>query len=435
MMSKKLAKLAPAALLTACASVLAAGDLGQLTPDEREAVETAKQQTSLAEHVEAINIVESAIESIERRSNRYNPALTQPLLVLGDALAGVGDTVGAFGAYDRALHVTRVNHGLHHPSQVQIVYREARLLAKGGEFKRANSRHEYAYGILLRSYGGDHPALLPGMFALADWYMSNYNIFSARALYEHAAALAKTHFGSDHAARLRALRSFAATYRNERFPPFYTRRRDGGSGVGSYTGFQYRGVNAAGVNSFAKGERALIEVVNAVQGRGDADSQEVAKAMLELGDWFLMFEKHRRARSLYHRVWQLMEEEPSLREHTFKKPTTLYMPLPKDPQRPDGMGGDAARTGVVELSIDVDERGLVSRIDTLRSEPKDLMDFKVRRAVKRARYRPAFDGDAPLATSDVRITHTFVYYPSAQAAASQGAAAVAATARAPGRDR
>lgn len=434
-MSKKLAKLVPTVLLAACVPLLAAGGLEELTPDEREAVETAMQRTSLEEHVEAINVVESAIESIERRSNRYNPALTRPLLVLGDALAGVGDTVGAFRAYGRALHVTRVNHGLHHPSQVQVVYREARLLAKGGQFKRANSRHEYAYGILLRSYGGDHPALLPGMFALADWYMSNYNIFSARALYEHASVLAKTHLGSDHAARLRALRSFAATYRNERFPPFYTRRREGGgSAIGSYTGFQYRGVNAAGVNSFAKGERALIEVVNVVQGRGDADNKEVAKAMLELGDWFLMFEKHRRAKSLYHHVWQLLDEHPSLRERTFKAPTTLYMPLPKDPRKPDGVGGDAARTGVVELSIDVDERGLVSRIDTLRSEPKDLMDFKVRRAVKRARYRPAFDGEAPQPTDDVRITHTFVYYPSAQAGAGQNAEAVAATTRAPGDD-
>ena len=435
MMSKNRAKLASALLLAACMPVLAASDIEQLTPAERAAVETAVQRTALAEHVEAINIVESAIDSIERRSNRYNPALMRPLLVLGDALAGVGDTVGAFRAYDRALHVTRVNHGLHHPSQVQIVYREARLLAKEGDVKKANSRHEYAYGILLRRYGGSHPELLPGVFALADWYMSNYNIFSARALYEHAAGLAKTHLGSDHAARVRALRSFAATYRNERFPPFYTRRRNGSNtAFGSYTGFQYRGVNAASVNSFAKGERALIEVVNVVQGKGDADNKEVAKAMLELGDWFLMFEKHRRARSLYHRVWQLLAEDPSLRERTFNAPTPLYMPLPRNPQTPEGIRADAARSGVVELSIDVDERGLVSRIDTLRSEPKDLMDFKVRRAVKRARYRPAFDGETSLATGDVRVTHTFVYYPSAQAANRQGAATVAA-ARAQGVDR
>ena len=425
MESKKLAKRAGVVLLALQVAVFAAGDVNQLTSAEREAVESAAQRTAVAEHVEAINAVEAVIESIERRSSRYNPALSQPLVVLGDALAGVGDTVGAFRAYRRALHVTRVHYGLHHPGQVPIVYREAHLLAEIGNRKKANSRHEYAYGILLRRYGGNHPGLLPGMFALADWYMSSYDIFSARALYGHAATLAKTHLGGDYSAQVRALRSFAATYRDERFPPFYTRRREESNIASSFAGFQYRGVNTTSANRFANGERALIEVVNIVQGRRDADNEEVAKAMLELGDWFTMFEKHRRATSLYHRVWEMLQDNPSLLERTFKAPTPLYMPLPKVAEKIDGVRGETARNGVVELSIAVDERGLVSRIDTLRSEPKDLMDFKVRRAVKRARYRPAFNGEMPLATDGVRVMHTFVYYPSAQASTTRGEAAIA----------
>ena len=358
--------------------------------------------------------VEAAIEAIEQRTNRYDLSLVRPLVVLGDALAGVGDTEGAFGAYDRALHIARVNRGLHHPSQVSIVYREARLLAETDKWKAANTRHEYAYTILLRSYGGDSPELLPGLFALADWYMSNYNIFSARALYEHATGVASRHLRADHPARIRALRSVAATYRNERFPPFYTRRRDEqGSTVGSYAGFQYRPTNNPSVNSFAKGERALIEVINIVQERDGGVGDDVAKAMLELADWFIMFEKHSRATSLYRRVWELLQSKPDLRERTFAKPTPLYLALPSDPSKPDRADEDDAHEGMIELSVDIDPRGFVSHIDTLHSEPKDLMDFKVRRALKRARYRPAFDGQQPLATEDVRIKHSFVYYRSA----------------------
>ena len=103
-------------------------------------------------------------------------------------------------------------------------YRQAKLQAQGGEYGQANRRHEYAYGVLLRSYGSDNPKLLPGLFVLADWYMTRYNIFSARALYEHAANVADGVLADYHPAHIRALRSLAATYRNERFPPFYTRR-------------------------------------------------------------------------------------------------------------------------------------------------------------------------------------------------------------------
>ena len=379
-------------------------------------VESAAQRIEVAEHLEAINIIEGAIEAIERRSNRYDDELVRPLTLLGDALAGVGDTEGAFGAYDRALHIARVNRGLHHPSQVAVVYRQARLLAEGGDFGTANRRHEYAYTVLLRSYGGDSPALLPGMFALADWYMSGYNIFSARALYEHAAQVAEDNLAEDHPAAIRALRSVAATYRNERFPPFYTRRSTSSSTLGSYAGFRYRTTDRASVNSFAKGERALIKVINIVQARDGADGgpggEKLARAMLELGDWFLMFDKQTRALSLYRRVWELLEHDASLLAKTFEAPAALYLPLPRAPKGSRGAPDEDARNGIVELSVDIDDRGVVSRIDTVRSEPPDLMDFKVRRAVKQARYRPVFDGETSHPANDVRVTHTFVYYPS-----------------------
>lgn len=372
------------------------------------ALQTAEQRIAVAEHLEAIVLVEAAIEAIERRSNRYAEELVRPLTLLGDALAGVGDVEGAFGAYDRALHIARVNHGLHHPDQVAVVYRQARLLADGGDFRAANARHEYAYTVLLRSHGGSSPALLPGLFALADWYMSGYNIFSARELYEHAAEVAEKRLDDDHPAHIRALRSVAATYRRERFPPLYKRRPTGPS-LGSYAGFQYRPSNNASVNSFAKGERALIKVINIVQGRDGPAGEELARAMLELGDWFLMFDKQARAMSLYRRVWELLQNNQPLLAETFHAPTPLYLPLPKPPS--GRRGGENGRQGIVELSVDINERGVVSRIATVRSEPPDLMDFKVRRAVKQARYRPAFDGEQPHPTSDLRVKHTFVYYP------------------------
>lgn len=408
----------------AALAALAAPAQEAATAAENAAVQAAAQRVGATEYVEAINAVEAVIEAIEQRSSRYDLALVRPLVVLGDALAGVGDTDGAFGSYDRALHIARVNLGLHHPSQVHVVYRQAALLAKLGNRRTANARHEYAYDVLLRSYGGDSPQLLPGLFALADWYLSNYSIFNARILYEHAADVAGEHLPPDHGARIRALRSVAATYRDERFPPFYTRDgRAQGNSVGSYAGFQYRrSPYSPSVNSFSKGERALIEVVNILQAKGAPDDT-VAAAMLDLGDWFLMFDKQRRAVALYRRAWELLAERPALQAKVFAAPTPLYLPLPENPPKPEHALEQSALDGLVELSVDIDERGLVSSIDTLRSEPKDLMDFKVRRAARRARYRPAFDGTEPQATEDVRITHAFVYYPAHRAMQTSSSAA------------
>ena len=385
---------------------------------ESAALEAAAGQVRAGEHLDAINTVEALIDGIERHTNRYDLGLVAPLLVLGDALAGVGDDDGAFGAYDRALHITRIGRGLHHPSQVTSVYRQAKLHAERGSMRDANHRHEYAYRTLRRAHGADDPALLPGMFTLADWYMTIYNIFSARSLYERAAAIGAQQLPSDDPARVRALRWLAATYRAERFPPYRAlegRRRSGGA-AGSGGGFALaqRSGRRPPINRFSRGERALIEVVKLMRARQDAKPSEVAQAMLELGDWFLLFEKRQRAFTLYREVWELLEANHTLLAHTFDAPAPLYLPLPKSPPRPAHARPEESRDGVVELAIDVDVDGLVAKVETVRADPRDLMDSKVRRAVRIARYRPAFDGREPLATAGLRVVHNFTYYPSAR---------------------
>lgn len=379
-------------------------------------VDEAANKVTLGEYLDAVNIVELEIDKIERRTNRYDIELAEPLVVLGDALVGVGDFPGAFGAYDRALHVTRVNRGLHHPSQVDIVYREAALHAASGDSGRANKRHEYAYNLLLRTFGSGDPALLPGLFALADWYLTNYNIFSARALYRHAVYVSTKADDDGDAAMIRALRGVAASYLSERFPPYHEPRAQASGTGGPYTS---RSRSIGSINSFAKGERALIEVVKVVHAQEDGTDEDRAAAILELGDWFLMFEKHQRATTLYRRAWELLSSNESLLAETFNSPTPLYLPLPPGPERSRKAVGEP-RNGVIELSLRINEEGTVSEIDMLRSEPKDVIDDEIRRAVRRARYRPAFDGRDPLATDGVLVSHSFVYFATDEPAGSRG---------------
>ncbi len=385
--------------------VVALGALSPLALAEDTSAERARALVDAREFLLAIDAAESAIDAIERRSHRYDMALAGPLVALGDALAQVGDTGGALGAYGRAVQVMRVNRGLHHPDQVEVIYREAAVHVAAGDYADANARHEYAYDILLRSHGPSSTELLPGMFTLADWYLTTYDIFSARGLFEHAEKVARAN-GRANGARLRALRGIAATYRAERFPPGHVNAIEAPRTAFSR---EQRWASTVAVNAFGRGERALIEVVNAVREHPDATPAHVAGAMLELGDWFLMFEKQSRAEALYRRAWELLEDEPAMRRVLFGQATPLYLPLPRPPKRPEGSIGPP-RNGVVELSVDVGENGQVGRMDTLRSEPEGKMDFRVRRAARRARYRPVFTEEGPHPSDDIRIVYEFEYF-------------------------
>ena len=380
-----------------------------------ETLEIAKDQIETGEYEAAIRVAEREIGRIETILGRYDIALVEPLVVLGDGLAGYGDYDNALNAYDRALHVTRVNAGLHDPKQVAVVYREANTHYAKGDIATANDRHEYAYHILERNFDqqADEIALIPGTFVLADWYVKTYNIFMARTFYERARVLAKAHYGVGHPLLIQALRGVANTYRLEKFTPaeipniedlVASRRR------GSSTNLSR--LPPTRINNFREGETALIEIVKMLLAQGDANVEEVALAKLDLADWYLLFQQNKRAQILYEDVWLSFDGGSSTdfiaRELQYPKP--IYLSLPQDPKTSSNATHVRATKGVVELSFTVNERGSVLNLVTERAEPSGS-DFLVRKQARKARYRPAFVDGKPITTPDVRLSHTFTYYP------------------------
>ena len=98
---------------------------------EDPALQEIEAQIQAQEYDYPILWLEQQIEAVERASHRYNPELVRPLTLLGDALAGNGDYSGALDNYGRAVHLSRVNDGLHSSSQIAIVYREATIQNTG----------------------------------------------------------------------------------------------------------------------------------------------------------------------------------------------------------------------------------------------------------------------------------------------------------------
>ena len=383
--------------------------------NRNETLEVAKDQIETGEYEEAIRLAESEIRRTEIIRGRYDVALVEPLVVLGDGLAGFGDYNSALKAYDRALHVTRVSAGLHDPNQVAVVYREANAHYANGDIATANDRHEYAYHVLERNFdqSEDEIALIPGTFALANWYAKTYNIFMARTFFEKARTLAETHYGKGHPILIEALRGVANTYRLEKFAPAeipniedIVASRRGGSST------DLSRLPPTRINNFREGEAALIEIVKMLLVQGDADIEEVGQAKLDLADWYLLFQQNKRAHVLYEDVWLSFDSLSSTDfiDRELRSPKPIYLSLPHDPKAPSNATGPRATTGVVELSFTVNERGAVTDLVTERADPSGS-DFLVRKQARKARYRPAFVDGKPIATPDIRLSHTFNYYP------------------------
>ncbi len=395
-----------------------AGELATEPADEQtdDFMVRGTLQLEAREFGDAARTLAEGVAEMERALPRYDAALARPLTLLGDAQFGEGEFAAAEETYGRAIHITRVNEGLHSPAQIPIVYKEADTMAAQGKLDAANGRQEYAYETLRRAYGPASEALVPGMYALAAWYKRTHNIYSARELYALAAeTLARVH-GPDSPELVLPLRGVAETFRQERFPPYIapSKREAFTVGTAAYSN-QVAAERTLVVNRYSEGERALGEIIRILNQDPDTPRLDVVLAILDLADWHLLFEKYSRAFELYGRVQALMVEDAGLTtediERYFGQPMPLYLPMPPNPDPPDPTLTVRATEGYVELGYTISDRGEVRDLETLASEPPGMMDIKVRRAMRVARFRPRFENGEPVATPLLKYRHRFVYYP------------------------
>ncbi len=354
--------------------------------------------------------LEARIATIEKASHRFDPDLVRPITLLGDVLVGQGNLAGALDSYGWAVHVQRVSTGLVSAGQIEIVYREAEVYRTLGNWEEANKREEYAYHVLTSAFDPYDEALLPGVFHLADWYRRVHNVFSARVLYEHAVDIYSAHGKAGSLEAIPALEGVADTYRLERFPPFYISDSPNatyGSSLGRNKHFDV----PVTVNNFPAGERALQSIIR-IRQENQQSAEQVAESVLELADWYTLFEKTRRAHPLYQHAYEILAADPDFDVVSyFAQPKLLHYPAPADPSPPPLAQRGKEALGYVQLACEVTPRGQVRSLKTIASEPAGLMDFRVRKSFRASRYRPALVDGLPMATLDYSYRHEFPYFP------------------------
>ena len=397
---------------TAPGDDMAPGDgmatMEQILGTEADPLAQIEQQITAREYDEAVRWLKGHVAVLDSGSHRFDGALVRPLTLLGDAHAGKGQYDIALEHYQRAFHLSRVNDGLNSPNQVQIVYREAAVLKALGEYRMANDREEYAYQVLTRAHGPMDEELLGGVYHLAKWYEQTGNVFAARSLYQHGVAILQANGKLESPEAITAFSGLASSYRMERFPVYYVADTGPQSGSMSSAGGMEQ---ALSVNNFPAGEAALQHIIRIHQIQEPLDQRALAQAVLDLADWYMLFDKTQRSVPLYAHAWELLEEIEGFDVVSyFAQPQLLYFPEPGTPRSVAASQRGEQTTGYVEIAFDVTDTGYVKNLKTVASEPDGLMDFRVRKSLRVARYRPMLVDGVPLAKETHTYRHEFPYY-------------------------
>ncbi len=372
-------------------------------------------QVRSGEYDQALDQFKHAVEMIESESGPWDDRLVPALVGEGDAMFALGDYGGALDVYGRAQHIARINDGLHSLRQLPILDRLTETYAALNDWNAAADQQQYALRLAIREYGESGVGLLPALQRAGAWHQRTGNVFAARSIYERMIEIIEQAWGPDDLRLVEPLQLFAGTFRAERLPTGRSRPTEPLSVDVSdpVANFNAQSAPPGLINRYSMGEAALqrAKEIYAKQRPDDIDGR--LDTILKLGDWFLVFDKWPRAEDQYREAVALRASAGTDVPPILDQPEPLFVAIHPLPAPPPWSTASDLRDGHIELTMDVTERGFVRNVQVTDADPPGMMEVRVKRAMKTARFRPRFDASGePVRSNGVTYRHVFKYYAS-----------------------
>lgn len=286
-------------------------------PGESPVSETALNSTA-QQRVQVMRDYDQAIVAIEQNGGAWDQALTEELTALGALQQQDGAHPQAIDTLSRAMHINRINEGLHTLGQVPLVERMIESYAALGDWPNVDLYQNYLYFVQQKAYGSDDPRLIPVLHRLGQWNIEAFNLgfgdplggrlSTAQLLFNAATRMVGIHFGRNDERYVSYLRSVAnSAYLVSLHPDqmseidridYLTARENLRRQLNERRSPEPRGYQA--------GVDALQEVVDIY--REEGEPYKLAEALANQADWQLMFDRFRTAQEIYAEAWQVLEE-------------------------------------------------------------------------------------------------------------------------------
>jgi len=294
-----------------------------------------------------ISRYERVLTEMELAQGPYAPRLDEELLALGNLHQRVGDHTKALEALERAIHISRVNNGLFNLGQMPIIEKAIESHLARGDLVAADAQQEYLFYLQRKSLGETSVALLPALTRYAEWNVFAYNarpqlltpppasedegagtasatavtaianlegfrfrrLMLAQNLYQTVIQILVNNFGPSDPRLPEFERRLAIT--NYFFATTYDPSANFGPGsTAAYSGLMpYESPQAANNSlGYRQGKDALERRIAYLENAEQLDPQALARAHVDLGDWYLRFRKRTGALEAYQAAHKVLHD-------------------------------------------------------------------------------------------------------------------------------
>jgi len=367
------------------------------------------------------------IAELEASGGVYNPQLAEALLGLGQALRAEGLYPQAAETLQRALHIARVNEGLHNLAHIPLLQALLEVHGLLGDAEAMDRDYQQLYWVRRRNAGNERVALLPVIEEIGLGRLRAYeaapaavalnHLIKADALYDLARRLVNDQ-GDTSGITEQALFYHAAVV-NHRLALEMRRSRVGFHDLRAAmidNGREVFEVNEEQAREslfgqfFLEGEWITKEIVTRAGMHETNAPLPYAEALVFLGDYYLSFRRNVDAMQEYRRAMDVLRRHglQTHAERLFGAPELVTaLRAPGDPG--NNVLNESSR--YVEALVDISDSGWPENVRVQRTHPvMDDADLARRgeRAIHAMHYRPRFMDGKPAPSRDVPARYVFL---------------------------
>ena len=363
------------------------------------------------------------LAALEEEGGPYSDGLAEPLVSLGRYHRHNGDLQQAMLLYRRALHVVRINDGLYSERQAPILQAILETYRVSGDLQALDARYDYYF----RLYGNGKPPYtdlrLRATLAYLRWQrealrleidgQEDGRLFD---LYQLNKDVLES-VSADPAVSLASYRELVfSQLRNlyileDRYAPTIENMGVAPplpiiSNEWNQEDFTRRRMETIQRGALSQGVGLLEDLIQRSGATGE--TTQLARAHLELGDWYQWHGKQGRSAEQYRQVVQLLQAEnmPGLLEQWLGQPVELpdngafWQPAPAPGSEP---------RAVVTARYEVSRRGRVRNLQTEVTGGGDArLAARVKRKLSHIRFRPRWVAGAAEAVTVVQRDYELI---------------------------
>jgi len=339
-----------------------------------EAADPALELTTSAEEAEIDHTISRYTEEVsrlERENGAYNNDLTEELISLGRAYSNAGNHAEALKVYQRALHINRINTGLHNLEQLTILELVIEANTALQNYAKLTDNYAYMLWVYNRNFGGQDPRLLPVYDRIANWHLDAFektefpesltHLVIAANLFDKALETVKLTKGINDPDMIKPL--YGIVHANFKLiepygyirdidmitgnrampvpllPSNFSTNVDNGSMMRNrFIDQNYNRDNLSRVleeeentisliqNSYKSGRGALERIIDIHLKNPGLPRKSLAYALTHMGDWYQRFSKRDASTRYYQQAYALLTEisaGPEVIQELFGRPVSL----------------------------------------------------------------------------------------------------------------